>query len=206
MSNISLTEEQINDFKEIGNIGAGNAASRLSDLIHRRCMIGVPEVLFLDRSGLKKAFDLGNAFAVAISIKIMGDIPAVMLIMIKRICAHKIIQYIIKETKQAGGKNFSFTAQVALKQLGENLTKAFSESIAQFLKGKAKFAMPDIVVDTWSTALDIMLEQIGAAEETQMVVYSSFYDPEKTFEGTYVYVLNQESQEIILNRMTLLLL
>ncbi len=200
-----LTEEQINDFQEVGNIGAGNAASRLSDLIHHPCTINIPEVRYLNPEEIKKTFETESAFAVAIFIKVMGDIPAVMLVIMKRIYAHKVVEYMTRASGMITGKDFSFTAKVALKQLGELLTKSFSDSIAQFLRTKAKFAMPEIIIDTWTMTIDTVLQRISGKEEEVLVVHSTFFDPEKTFEGEFVYVLNQESQEIILHRINLLL-
>ena len=200
-----LTEEQINDFQEVGNIGAGNAASRLSDLIHHPCTINIPEVRYLNPEEIKKTFETESAFAVAIFIKVMGDIPAVMLVIMKRIYAHKVVEHMTRASGMITGKDFSFTAKVALKQLGELLTKSFSDSIAQFLRTKAKFAMPEIIIDTWTMTIDTVLQRISRKEEEVLVVHSMFFDPEKTFEGEFVYVLNQESQDIILHRINLLL-
>ena len=154
-----LTEDQINDFQEVGNIGAGNAASRLSDLIHHPCTINIPEVRYLNPEEVKTTFETESAFAVAILIKVMGDIPAVMLVIMKRIYAHKVVEHMTRASGMITGKDFSFTAKVALKQLGELLTKSFSDSIAQFLRTKAKFAMPEIIIDTWTMTIDTVLQR-----------------------------------------------
>ena len=44
---VKLGTEQIADLMEVGNIGAGNAASALSDLIHRRCVIDIPQITYV---------------------------------------------------------------------------------------------------------------------------------------------------------------
>jgi chemotaxis protein CheC len=199
-----LNLDQLDDFKEIGNIGAGKAAARLSDLIHRRCTINFPEITHLDVAGIKRVFTDSDSFSVALYIKIMGDIPAIMFVIMKRTHVQAIIQYMTKISEPSPGKDLTFTAQFGLKQLGEILTKSFSDSISQFLMTKAKYAMPEIVIDTWSTALDSILTKIHQPEQMQLVIHSGFFDMEKSFEGKFIYVLSPDAQESILNRIKLL--
>ncbi len=204
MKILNLSEEQINYLREIGNIAGGNAASRLSDIIHRRCMINIPEIISLRCQEIINTYDLNSGFVVAIQIKITGDIPALMLVITKRVDARKLVEHMTKTSKGVTGKDFTFTAQFALKQLGEILTRSFSESISQFLKAKSEFAMPEIIIDTWTTALNTISKQFSSEEEL-LVIHSNFFDTEKTFEGKFMYILNNESQELILNRLNLLL-
>lgn len=202
---IRLSNEQLGDFKEVGNIGAGKAASRLSDLIHRKCLIHFPEVSYFTLPEIKKTFDEPDSFAVALCIKIMGDIPAIMFVITKRVYAQLIVKYMTKVPVQSAGKDLPFTAQFALKQLGEMLTKSFSEAISQFLMTKAKYAMPEIIIDTWSTALELILSRLSQPDKTQLVAHSGFYDSEKTFEGKFIYILGPDVQEAILTRINLIM-
>jgi chemotaxis protein CheC len=204
MSSFKLTPDQIGDLREVGNIGAGNAASRLSDLIYRRCIIDIPQVSYMDAAGIKNILNMEESYIVALHIKIMGDIPAMMFVVMKRIHAQVVVSHMTKSTSGASGKNFDFTAQFALKQLGELLTKSFFESINQFLMTKAKYAMPEIIMQKWSTAVASILTRISGNEEEQLLIHSSFFDPEKTFEGKFIYVLSLDSQKRILEKIRVL--
>jgi chemotaxis protein CheC len=201
---LKLTEDQINDLMEVANIGVGNAAAHLSDLIHHRCVIEIPGVIYLDVPSIKRMLDQQNSYAVALHMRIMGDVPALMFVIMRRIYAQAIVNRMLK-TNEPMGRDLSFTAQFALKQLGELLTTSFSDAISNFLKSKAKYSMPQILVDMWSTALDAILAQIQPPHEEQLVIRSAFFDPEKTYEGQFVYILNPESQRAILHRIKMLL-
>ncbi len=207
METVKLPQEQIEDLMEVGNIGAGNAASGLSDLIHHRCVIDIPMVSYVNTEGIKKVLEMEDSFVVTLHIKIMGDIPALMFVVMKRIYAQTIVKYMTREGIEAVGRNFNFTAQFALKQLGELLTKSFFDAINQLLMTKAKYAMPEIIMDNWTSAVDAIIKLVGNSnkEVEHLFIHSSFFDPEKTFEGKFVYVLNIESQKIILNRLRMLL-
>lgn len=205
MFTAKLSPEHIADLLEVGNIGAGNAASRLSDLIKRRCVIDVPQASYLDAAELRRVLDMEDSYVVMMHIKIMGDIPALMFVVMKRVYAQTIVKHMTKNGLDPSGKDMSFTAQFALKQLGEILTKSFFEGIHQLLMAKAKYAMPEIIVDTWSTAQDAILGKINSPGQQHLLIHSAFFDPEKTFHGKFLYMLHPDSQQVVLNRIQLLL-
>jgi chemotaxis protein CheC len=204
MQPVKLEPEQIADLMEVGNIGAGNAASALSDLIHRRCVIDIPQITYAASEDLRRVIDMEDSYVVMMHIKIMGDIPATMFVVMKRVYAQTVVKYMTKDGLDPTGKDLGFTAQFALKQLGEILTKSFFDSIHQLLMAKAKYAMPEIIMDAWSAAQESMLSRF-ARDGDHLLIHSAYFDPEKTFTGKFVYALSQESQVVVLNRIKLLL-
>ncbi len=205
MESVKLAPEQIADLMEVGNIGAGNAASKLSDLIHRRCVIDIPQISYVDFKDIRRIMDMEDSYVVMMHIKIMGDIPATMFVVMKRAYAQVIVKYMTKDGLDLAGRDLGFTAQFALKQLGEILTKSFFDSIHQLLMAKAKYAMPEIIMDAWSAAQESMVSRFPKEEGENLLIHSAFFDPEKSFIGKFIYALNHDSQQVVLNRIKLLL-
>ena len=205
METVKLDKDQIADLMEVGNIGAGNAASKLSDLIHRRCVIDIPQITYVDAKDIQRVLDMEDSYVVMMHIKIMGDIPATMFVVMKRAYAQTIVRHMTKEGLDPTGKDLGFTAQFALKQLGEILTRSFFDSIHQLLMAKAKYAMPEIIMDAWSAAQESMFSRFAHDGGEHLLIHSAFFDPEKTFVGKFIYALSQESQLVVLNRIKLLL-
>ena len=209
MSQITqINQEILESIREVGNIGSGNAASKLGELMNKKCLIDIPEVNDLDFNGIKQKYDIENCFAVSIEIKIMGDIPALVLVLSKKASAGVMAGYISGIPNQIRSKDFNFSAQFALKRMGEMVTRAFSESVCQFLQVKARFTMPTVVIDTWSNSLEnaiVKLKDQGDHKEKKLVISCNFFDPDKTFEGIFLYVLNQESKDVLINRIGILM-
>ena len=205
MEPVKLDPDQIDDLKEIGNVGSGNAASRLSDLIRRRCVIDIPQIAYMTTDDVRRVLDMEDSYVVVMHIKIMGDIPATMFVVMKRAYAQTIVRYMTQDALDPSGKDFSFTAQFALKQLGEILTKSFFDSIHEMLMAKAKYAMPEIIIDSWSAAKESLFARLSDGEGQYLLVHSTFFDPEKTFVGKFIYALSVDSQGVVLNRIKLLL-
>jgi chemotaxis protein CheC len=200
-----IDPELLESLREVGNVGSGNAASKLGELLRRRCMIDIPEVSFLNFEVLKEIFETADSMIVCIQLKIMGDIPATLLVLLKRVYAYTIADYISGIVKQTGEKDRELNVQFALKKVGDLITKSFSDAISKFLQTKASFTMPEIQIDSWSMTLKNAIASMGSPEEEKLVISCTFFDPEKTFEGKFLYILAQRSKEILLNRLSLLL-
>jgi two-component system, chemotaxis family, chemotaxis protein CheY len=205
-SPVPLSSEELDGLVELGNIGIGNAASRLSDLVGHRCLMDIPKPLFLDAMGLHQLLDTKDAFAEALQLKIMGDVSALMFVVTKRLDAELLVSYMTNALPASIEKDLSARTLLALKHIGEVLTKAFSDAICTFLSARARCIVPDVYVEGWSSALDDIVRRLESPAQERLVLKSAFFNPEKSFQGTFVYVLDQQSQRLILSRTKLLLL
>jgi chemotaxis protein CheC len=198
---VKLTDEEIDNFREIGNIGAGQAASRLADMINRRCLIDIPDVVFLNKEQINERFDLKNAYAIGLHIRMVGDIPADMIVLSKRSYAQRLVSYITKTCEEIRGKDLSYTAQIALRQIGEVLTRAFADALNSFIRLRTRITMPEIIMETWTTTLNAITERISKEGGPMLVIHSRFYDTEETFDGKFIYIISESSYEIIAGKI-----
>ena len=204
MDILHLDPQVLEDLKEIGNIGTGHAASRLSEKINQRCMVNIPEVIVLPVADIKIRFDLERVLAVAVMIKVLGDIPSVMMVLMKKSDAHKLLALMVPDYNRSSHKDFSFMAQYSLRKVGEFLTSSFTEAVGEFLKLRHKLSMPQIIMDSWSTALDQLIAQLEGLDQPKLIIHSRFYGVETPFEGEFIYILNEESTERILEAIGLM--
>jgi chemotaxis protein CheC len=201
---LQLGDDQIDSLKEVGNIGAGRAASRLAGVIGRKCVVSLPQLVFSDIAGIKQEFGLPDSLAVALHMRILGDIPASMLVITKRPDAERLIGYLRQDSiaaSDAGDSDF----QLALKELGEMLTTSFSDAISQFLGTKARSTVPEAVMEDWSATVDSIIGQNDGQNCGQMAIHADFFDEEQTFRGKFIYVLGPNAQLMMLRRIDSLL-
>lgn len=204
----TLTRDQLDDLMEVGNIGAGNAASRLSDLIQERCFISTPQVAFLKPEEVLKTFAPDDYYMVSLGIKILGDIPAMMVVVLHRDQARSVLKYMTRGAVDASaGKDLSAEARAVLKQVGELLTRAFSQAVNQFLLDHSQGALPETAVPTDSLEdLESLLNQsLTGDDASYLLIHCGFSDVDKTFEGKLAYVLSPLSQRTVLDRLRNLL-
>lgn len=197
-----LTPDQIADLMEVGNIGAGNAASQLSGLVGRRCLISPPQVAFLQGEDIMRTFGPDDYFLASLGLKIMGDIPAVMLVALERARAAEIVKRVVGNGLGADG-GLSSTALGALKRAGEFMTRAFSEAVNQFLLTRSRDTLPELTVTDSPRDMEKLFA--SKSKDPLLLIHCGFSDDEGSFEGKLAYVLAPDAQKTVMKRLKTLL-
>jgi two-component system, chemotaxis family, chemotaxis protein CheY len=197
-----LSPEQIGDLMELGNIGAGNAASRLSDLIGQRCLISPPQVVYGTTEIILQAFPDKDYFMAALAVRLLGDVPAVMSVALKRDHAPAVLKYMTRGALGPG--DMSEAARFALRQAGEFLTRAFSQAVHQFLTDQGRQSPPEIAVAGEPGDLASLLASSKGAGPL-LVIHCGFSDASRNFEGKLAYILSNAAQKAVLSRLNQLL-
>lgn len=204
MKRKGLSEEELSNLKEVGNIGAGQAASSLSALIQRTCLLDVPISTICDATELQSQFDFQGSVVASIGVQITGDIPAVMLVVVNKQAVKRILGY-MAGPDHSDEQDLPFAAQATLHKLGAAMTMSFSDSIHHFLDTKGQSSSPEILINDWTKTVDKAMKWVGQSKEKNAVIYSRFFDREKTFEGWCIYVLKKASVDTLLQRAQSLL-
>jgi len=203
--NPELSEEQTDSLKEVGNIGAGHAASELAGLIGRKCVVSVPELVCMDAAGVTQFVQSPDAIVVALHMNMLGDIPAEMLVLTRLAHAQRMLDYMSPTSAPKAGRNLE-AFQLALRQLGEVLTKSFADAISEFLGTSARYAFADAAGPGDPDAVTALLgSSTDGAAGSYLAVKADFFDAERTFEGKLVYLLNAKAQRMILEKIDQLL-
>lgn len=198
---LRLTEQQAGDFKELGNIGAGYAASQLADIIGQRCMIGLPSVVGLNSETLHDLSGEMDDFAVSIDVRSRGDFESSMYVIMKAFSAERVIREMSKVESKKSGNLVDMKREYALKKLGESLVQSYMNGINSFLQTKSVLSPPELIVDLYDKALDRTLRRLLQIDGEQILIHTSFTAPDETFDGTFALILNRVAQFGIITKM-----
>ena len=75
MAALELSEMQMEAMKEVGNIGAGHAATALSEMLNEPVQIGTPSVEILPFSGLADRVSKAGHRVTVVHMNVLGDAP-----------------------------------------------------------------------------------------------------------------------------------
>jgi chemotaxis protein CheC len=76
MGSLALSEMQIEAMKEVGNIGAGHAATALSEMLNEPVQIGTPTVEILPFADLANRVSRPGRIISAVHMHVLGEAPA----------------------------------------------------------------------------------------------------------------------------------
>lgn len=172
----SITHLQLDTLKEIGNIGAGNAATALSLLVNKPVMMSVPSVkiaTFDDTMDLAGGAD--NVVA-SVYMRIEGDITGNMYFILSLSQATRFIN------QMTGSNQFSFDHSFddeislsALTELGNILSGSYLSALSDFTGMKIYPSVPVLGIDMVGAMLGY-----GLLEFSQVGDYAIIIDTDLT--------------------------
>lgn len=135
MEGLNLSAEQLDALKEIGNVGAGNAATALSQLLGRRVDINVPQVELLNLQGfsgsglLSKDEELG----LVVSLKILGKLKGGMWVLFPHQSILLMVD-ILTRKKIGSTELFNLEDEALFSETSHILCCSYLNAIGEFLK------------------------------------------------------------------------
>jgi chemotaxis protein CheC len=135
MGNINITSEQLDALREIGNIGAGNAASALGQLLGKQISISVPNLTLLnvDEVSTSKLLPHSDDIGIAVSSNILGTLAGGMIVLYSQKSALLMID-ILMHRKIGSTKFFNIMDASALAEGSNILCCSYLNAVVEFLK------------------------------------------------------------------------
>lgn len=134
MEDFDLNNEQLDALKEIGNIGAGNAAVALSQLLNKKVMINVPRIrlLSIDKISESEFMIEPVEVSIAVSLKILGVLKGGMLVLFSQKSALLMIDVLLG--RKTGTTQFLTTVDTsAIAESSHILSSSYLNAVGELL-------------------------------------------------------------------------
>ncbi|WP_256761350.1 chemotaxis protein CheC [Cohnella sp. WQ 127256] len=180
--------------KEVGNIGAGNAATALSTLLNKPVDMAMPQVNFLPFEAISERVGGSEAVVVAIFLRVEGDAPGNMFFIINREPARRILQGLLG-FDAAENDDYSELELSALNEIGNILAGSYLTSLADFTGLRMSPTVPSLAVDMAGAILSYGLLQFGTMGDDALLIDTTFLEGPQEAEGHFFFIPDPESFE-----------
>lgn len=201
MSLEQVTENYYDVLKELGNIGAGNAMTALSQMLQCKVDMKVPQVRLLDFSAVGDMMGGEEQIMVGVFLGVEGDITGSMMFMVEDESARHLIQKITMGMLPAGSE-FEEMGLSAMKEVGNIITGAYLNSLSTLTNLKIFPTPPALTVDMAGAILSVPAIQFGIFGDKILLIQSQFYD-EVELDGYFILIPDLESYAKILTALGL---
>lgn len=204
MSEMSLekvTENYYDVLKEIGNIGAGNAMTALSQMLQCKVDMKVPQVRLLEFYEVGEMIGGEEQIMVGVFLGVEGDITGSMMFMVEEESARHLIQKITMGMLPQGAE-FDEMGLSAMKEIGNIITGAYLNSLSTLTNLKIFPTPPALTVDMAGAILSVPAIQFGIFGDKILMIQSQFYD-EIELDGYFILIPDMESYAKILTALGL---
>jgi chemotaxis protein CheC len=200
----SLDPVQLDALRETANIGAGHAATALSELTGRRIMVDVPEVsiVALERAG-ELLGDPGLAVS-AVIVRVDGEITGRTLQIFDGRAAAALVGLLLDIPEPDFPIGFGPIERSALKEIGNVIVGAYLHALSTFTAMDISMSVPDFAIDMAAAILMTSYLNFGGEEDYVLCVTTRLQvDDDRDLRAHFLLIPDQPSLQRILAALRL---
>jgi len=198
-TNLELKDIHIDVLKEIGNIGAGNAATSLSSMLSKRIDMNVPEVSLLDYDDIIKSIGGAENIVVGILVSFEGDIDGIILFLLKKEFVHLILNSLLG-TDLHSFEEISEMEMSALSEIGNIMVSSYVNSISSLTNMKIEITVPSLNIDMSGALLDAVTAEFSEVADKVIFIKEKYYCQDETVYSHMLLLPSMTSLGILLKR------
>ena len=199
MSLENVTQNYLDVLKEIGNIGAGNAMTALSQMLQCKVDMKVPQVRLLEFKEVGTLMGGEEQLMVGVYLAVEGDITGSIMFLVKMDSAKHLVNKLMMGmgSDEPGLNEMELSA---MKEVSNIITGAYLNSLSMLTNLKIYPSPPDLTMDMAGAILSVPAIEFGTIGDKILLIQSQFYD-EVEIDGYFILIPDLESYEKILSAL-----
>jgi chemotaxis protein CheC len=194
----NLKALQLDALREVANIGAGHAATALSQLTKRTIMIAVPEIAVTRIDDVPELMGDADAPVAAVLMHMLGDLTGRMLLMLPEPDARLLCDLLNRREIGTTGV-FEELEQSSIKEAANILGGAYMNALADFMGMMLLPSVPSLVIDLAGAVLTTAYLNFGHDRDFVLCVQTDFEfkDVGQTLTGQFLLLPDLASLKAI---------
>lgn len=194
---------QFDVLREIGNIGAGNATTALSQMINAKIDMKVPNVQLLEFKDLAEIVGGAENIVVGIVITLGDDIDGMMMFMMEQTAARHLVNSLMGMPQDSGDKEFTEMELSALNEIGNIIAGAYLSSLSSLTSLTIAASIPYMAIDMAGAILSVPAIEFGKIGDKALVIETEFGDVLEDVNGYFILIPSLQSYSTILSSLGL---
>lgn len=191
---------QLDVLREVGNIGAGHAATALAQLMQKEIDMNVPLVNILTFDQIANFVGGAEAVVVTVYLRVTGDCPGNMFFIMDETSAQNLLRNLLAmPTCQAGF--FGEMEQSALLEIGNILVGSYLSSLADFTGLNLQPSVPALAIDMAGAILSYGLLELGRAGDLALTIDTAFFEGNEEVKGHFFLIPDPESFQTLFSAL-----
>ena len=194
----TLKPNQLDALREVANIGAGHAATALSQMIGQTIMISVPTINVARLEEVPPQVAGPEEPVAAVLMHMMGDLTGRTLLVFPKRTAIRLASMLLRRPSESD--EFTEMEQSAIKEAGNILSSAYMNALSDFMGMMLLPSPPSLAVDMSAAVLTTVYLQFSSDKDYVFCVETEFLmtDIDERLRGFFLLLPDAASLQAIL--------
>ncbi|MFA5637034.1 MAG: chemotaxis protein CheC [Anaerovoracaceae bacterium] len=200
-----LSEMHIDVLREIGNIGAGNAATALATILDEKVEISLPVVKITDFDTAVRALGGAESMTVGVLVSFFGEANGMIMFLLKMEDAKKVMSILLRdyEEEDEDAEEISEMKLSAIREIGNILGSSYINSIATLTGLQINLTVPYIAIDMAGALMSVPIIEFGAVGDKIMFIEEVFSGSENNLRSNVIMFAQIDTLKLIMERLGL---
>ncbi|EQB88534.1 chemotaxis protein CheC [Clostridium punense] len=198
MSYLDFNEIQIDALREVGNIGIGNAATAMSQLLGKKIQITVPKVNVIQLEDIFSRID-GEEVVYSVIARVLGDTPGNMLFILDKKTIFRIVESLVGEM----GEELNEVGYSVLGEMGNIIFTTYMNAIGKLTNLSLFPSVPAVAKDMLCAILSTTFIEAGQYSDNVLDIETDFVQENEELRGNFYFIPMPGSLEKILESLGL---
>ena len=191
----NLNSMQLDALKEVTNIGAGNGATALSQLLNKKIDMSVPSVNIIDFNDFYRGIP-EDEIVTGILVRVLGDAPGNILFIFRQEEAENIIEILMGSQQELDGE----MANSVLCEIGNIISASYMNAISSLTSLRLMPSVPAVAYDMLSAILTTTFIETAQVSDSVLEIKTMLLgEQSEKIGGDFYYIPMPGSLEKILN-------
>ncbi len=200
----TLSASQLDALREVANIGAGHAATALSQMTGQTIMISVPQITIAPLEDVPPHVSAPEEPVAGVLMHMLGDLTGRTLLVFPQPTALRLAELMLR--RPAGSSTaLGELEQSAIKEAGNILSGAYMNALSDFMGMVLLPSPPSLAIDMSAAILSTAYLQFGSDKDFVVCVESEFVmtDLAERLRGFFLLLPDAASLQAILRTLKL---
>ena len=196
----SMDSVQFDVLREIGNIGAGNATTALSQMLNSKVDMNVPKIELLEFKDLSELIGGAENLVVGILLTLEGSIDGMIMFILEKEPAHQIVNMLMSGLGD-GSDTFTEMELSALQEIGNIIAGAYLNSLSTLTNLTITSSVPYMAIDMAGAILSVPAIEFSKISDKALLIETEFGNKGTEVNGYFILIPTLESYNTILSSL-----
>ena len=198
----NLNNMMIDILKEIGNIGSGNAATALANMLAERINMNVPQVRMMEFKDVAGVLGGEEVLVVGIYFELKDDVNGNIMFILDLESALNLTNILLN--RETDSTELDDMAMSALSEVGNILASSYVNSLSALANLKISISIPSLAVDMAGAILSVPAIQFGYIADQVLFIETIFEEGNNSVKSSLFLLPDMDSFEKILCKLGVL--